>query len=155
MNYLSLCSIITATLTMFGEAKDEGEKISVSADHLSEKVSVVGKLGRPLGHMFTLKGSVEEKRSLGYELEGHEFVFKIREVNGEPLGNPIYVAAISHAGKIPKDRDIVVRGFETGEFRNYPDEVIKSHIVHKPGTPPPAQAGKFGFYTFFTILRLE
>lgn len=126
---------------------------SVRSSELRDNVTIIGRTGKPLGKVLQLRARIDKMQQLGYELKRHEFVLRVLEVDGVKLNKPVFVAAYSNGGEVPENQDVIVHGYETGEFRNYPPEVFQKGLLGGPENIP-KQAGPYDFYTYFVIVKM-
>jgi hypothetical protein len=136
---------------------------TVLAADIGKSVQIIGRLGRPLGELVTLRGSWRFPEKIMKDMAPS---FRVLSVNGKQLKDPVEFVAngffypvVSHVAEIPWDEGKVweVRGYETGEFRVTPREVARD-TPEDPNPGPPQQQPrpfKFGFYTHFVYSRYK
>jgi hypothetical protein len=130
---------------------DHEPAVTVSVEDIGTKVTLVGRLGEPLGKMMEVKGTwayPEDPRVKDYSLR-----FRVSDVNGKRLPKPVefnvaQVEAATPAGgsAIPKPEghkaldgvSWTLRAYETGRFDDVPEEYRKD-LGTAPPQPPYCQ----------------
>ncbi len=128
-------SIATSSL----QSRGNDAKLAINVDDIGTKVTLVGRLGQPLGKMMKLRGSWKYPNGLAKD---YSLRFTVTEVNGHKLATPVEfnIEQISartqdDKGAIPeyerrKDLDGVawtLNAYETGRFSAYPSDVVVQH----------------------------
>jgi tetratricopeptide (TPR) repeat protein len=102
----------------------------------------MGLLGYPLGTYLTIEGASGEWTE---KMPNTLFVYR---VNGERLPMGLFSMQIwidnASVGTLPKGTRCILRGYETGEMRGVPSEIIKKERLERPEEP-------WGFYRYFVV----
>lgn len=119
-------------------AKDGDGKIAVSVEEIGKTADLIGRLGKPLGTMVTIKGkwALPNRAVKSYSLR-----FTVTEVNGAQLEKPLefdiaQIIAVDSRGKsiMPKSENCrkvdgqtwTLKAYETGRFHITPPEYDKA-----------------------------
>jgi hypothetical protein len=137
-------------LAMVGAEEPKLEVRMINYQDLLERVRIIGKLGRPLGELVTVRGkwtAVErEKPTLP--------IFIIYQLNGKPLNPP---AEFEHIESVTNSDQGMTRtagevwelhGAETGGFEGFSEDVWKEVPGYKVSAHTPG-----GFITRFYFAR--
>jgi len=131
--HVALLMVLSAALPVF--SADRKRTIAISVEDIGTKVTLVGRLGEPLGKLMEVKGTwgYPDARVKDYSLR-----FRVSHVNGKRLPKPVefnvaQVKAATRSGKnaIPQFKDHktlegvswTLRAYETGRFRGVPEEL--------------------------------
>lgn len=131
--------------------EDQSPPASVSVDDIGRKVTLVGRLGQPLGTMMTIQGHWAYPDASKGPAKDNSIRFTVSHVNGKPLSELVefdvaQVRAVSAEGDsaIPEQADHrdslggvswTLRGFETGRFDRIPDGYWKELGTGWPALP--------------------
>lgn len=129
----------------------------VKAAEIGKSVEIIGRLGAPLGELITVTASYEtpegSARSEEDGVDMSHFV-RVTRVNGKDLPSPVTIRPVMISGgsapSFPLGQSFEWEGCEMGRFSNSSEEFLKES--RKTG-PAYQEAGKFGFYTRFVLIK--
>jgi hypothetical protein len=123
---------------------------TVKSIDLGRSVSVIGRLGQPLGRIFQIEGIVVESTYRRSKADEGALLFRVTTVQGKALSEPTVIEmsffASASAKKLAPGERRIFTGHETGGFTGIPDE------THRHFAEVPAATG-YGFTTQFVILK--
>lgn len=92
---------------------------SVSVDDLNGKVAVIGRLGKPLGTIVTIRGQLVQPQE-----KGEDNLFRIESVDGQAI-TPINMEIVLFPGeKFPTGGEAGWIGYEDGGFEGVPQQAM-------------------------------
>lgn len=148
MKALNLAAISWLAATLLTTSVSAADRVS-SVD-LGRAVTVVGRLGQPLGHVVRIEGAAVESDHPRGKGQDNTLFFRIATVEGRALPKPVVIEIVffssSNTRKLLAGERQVLLGYETGRFSGLPDEATP-HL-----SAPPAMTG-YGFTTEFVVLK--
>jgi hypothetical protein len=128
------------------------KRIEVSVEDIGTKVTLVGRLGQPLGTMMEVQGTWSYPRQRPGEppVKDDSLRFRVSQVNGKKLPQPVefnvaQIEAATRTGKnaIPKFEELkmldgiawTLQAYETGRFHHVPEDYWKKLGTAPPGPP--------------------
>lgn len=139
---------ITAGRPSPGIAGAPGKITTVRADEIGKKVQIIGRVGKPMGTVMTVRGAWH--RRVGAAKPGVGLEFHVTEVNDHRLPEPVvFLPELIHVRQpqnVKPEEGAVweLRAIETGQFRN--SEAIRwTELYGSPPISPPdwGQDGPF------------
>lgn len=119
-------------------------KTSVRASDLHSKIAIIGPLGKPLGQLMTLSGSIVRTRT-----KGDPTLFRVTHLEGKALGSPIElpysVPAWLSIKTLKTARTLTLRAYQTGAMVGIPHDAMKETVF--------VQTTSFTFRTELVLLK--
>ncbi|MHC9543455.1 MAG: hypothetical protein AB9903_28425 [Vulcanimicrobiota bacterium] len=143
-------ALITVIFMMsFHSTGYAGEK-TITLSELN-KSRIIGYLGRPLGSIVTIEGTVVDDCYRKMKSDEGEILLKVQKVDGKDLSGEIIIPLrLEPSGAVKKPLPgyrFRFMGYETGSFTGMPEEAFR-YI-------PQAASEGFQFKTYFLVIREE
>ena len=147
----------------------------IPIESVNSSVFIVGRLGRPLGQVMTIRGRWVHTHPIGEVAKGDDWAFEVFEIDGDRSRKILFskyhveYAQIYYGrtklpmpipGMIHGDEDVwVMRAFEDATYmgldKKAENEALGSLTNEIPSQMPPDWPGEYGFYSRLWYIRAE
>ena len=135
----------------------QGSNTIVNAADIGRTVTVIGRLGLPMGTVTTIKAVVVDGSETGSKADQSSYLLKVSSVGGKELTNPVVI----HFW----DRTDMIKNCDEGETRRnvpgrslcllaYEDGGFRGEPRHLPKNFPARQDTGFSFQTHLAIVKV-
>jgi len=151
MNYISCLCILSALCVSFTQPpeklKEEAKpRVPVYTDSLHTTHELIGPLGKPLGEVLTVTGTVRREEDTKQQL----IYIEITELNGVAMKMPVKMYAhpwqwSNSIKELKPGQRMTVRAYQDGGMRGHPDQaMMETTFIQTTG---------FGFSTWLVVLK--
>ncbi len=132
MAFAAVFGIFLSIATSSLQSGGNDATLAINVDDIGTKVTLVGRLGQPLGKMMKLRGSWKYPRGL---VKDDSLRFTVTEVNGHKLATPVELNIAQIRARSDDDKDAIpqyqhqkaldgvawtLNAYETGRFSAVP-----------------------------------
>ncbi|HWB59423.1 MAG TPA: hypothetical protein VG733_08025 [Chthoniobacteraceae bacterium] len=123
-----------------------GADSQIDYGQIGTAVEIIGPLGKPLGKMIKIEGTLLESGRSKAEADYGERFMEVKKVQGVPLKKPVTIELKEGGGlRLPKGMaNVAFTGYESGGFSGLP-----------AGTGTLVQSRGWGFEVYFVVTRID
>jgi hypothetical protein len=132
-----LLVLVWATVMLLDSATGQQPKATVSVDDVGKRITLIGRLGEPLGTMIEVQGTWKYPREL---IKDNSLRFEVTRVNGKELAKPVELNVAQIKAVTKRNENAIppyeehkrlegvrwtMRAFETGRDNSIPLDYMK------------------------------
>ncbi len=151
MSYINCLCVLSALCVSFPQPPDKQKenakkRIPVYTDSLHTTHELIGPLGKPLGEVLTVTGTVRQEEDTHQRL----IYLEVTELNGVPLKKPVKMNAHpwqwgSNIKELKPGQQMTVRAYQDGGMTGHPHQAMLE--------TGPIQTTGYTFSTWLVVLK--